>query len=376
MTQRINIGLPRIHMEAGERRDFLPSFVAHLVKNGANVVLEHDYGIGLGYTQDDYQKHARGIRFSPVEEVYQQDYVLVLRYPGDEKVRWMRPGACLISMLHFSTRPHRVEFLRSLELEAISLDSIRDDTGRRLVENLRAVAWNGTEVAFRVLRSIYPPPGIESPNRPAIQVTLLGAGAVGMHAMQAAIRYGDDSYWKRLAANGIPGVQLTVVDYDLTNQHVLMQEILRRTDLLIDATQRPEAIMPVIPNEWIGFMASHAVLLDLSADPYDCNSVPRTVKGIEGVPQGNLDQYIFPPDDPAYDALPNCVDARNRRHAVSCYSWPGIYPKKCMDTYGKQIAPLMRCLIECGGANCIDPNGTYFQRAVTRGMLSRFFPTP
>lgn len=376
MTQQINIGMPRIHMEAGERRDFLPNFVAHLTKNGAKVVLEHDYGIGIGYAEDDYLKHSSGIRFAPVEEVYQQDYVLVLRYPGDEKIRWMRPGACLISMLHFPTRPHRVELLRSLELEAISLDSIRDDTGRRLVENLRAVAWNGTEVAFRVLRSIYPPPGIESPHRPAIQVTLLGAGAVGMHVMQAAIRYGDESYWKRMSTSGIPGVQLSVVDYDLTSQHMLMQEILRRTDVLIDATQRPEPIMPVIPNEWIGFMAAHAVLLDLSVDPYDCVSVPRTVKGIEGVPQGNLDQYIFAPDDPAFDKLPACVDTRNRRHSVSCYSWPGIYPKKCMDLYGKQIAPLMRCVIECGGVHCIDPTGAYFQRALTRGILSRFYGTP
>jgi hypothetical protein len=49
------------------------------------------------------------VRFASLEEVYQQDIVLVLRYPGDEKVRWMRPGACLVSMLHYPTRPGRVE---------------------------------------------------------------------------------------------------------------------------------------------------------------------------------------------------------------------------------------------------------------------------
>jgi len=47
-----------------------------------------------------------------------------------------------------------------------------------------------------------------------------------------------------------------------------------------------------------------------------------------------------------------------------------------MDIYGKQIAPLMRTLIECGGVRCIDPNGSYFQRAVARAMLSRFSLTP
>jgi alanine dehydrogenase len=66
-------------------------------------------------------------------------------------------------MLHYPTRPQRVELLRSLGLEAISLDSLSDDSGRRLVENLQAVAWNGIEAAFKTLRAIYPQPGFDDP---------------------------------------------------------------------------------------------------------------------------------------------------------------------------------------------------------------------
>ena len=32
-------------------------------------------------------------------------------------------------------------------------------------------------------------------------------------------------------------------------------------------------------------------------------AIKREVKGIEGVPEGNLDKYVFPPNDPAYEAL-------------------------------------------------------------------------
>ncbi|MFN2152312.1 MAG: hypothetical protein ACK2T5_11990 [Anaerolineales bacterium] len=372
MNQNISLGLARIHAEPGERRDFLPRFIGKLNNRGVKVVIEHGYGGGMGYLEDDYKKAAPNCSFASSEEVYQQDLVLVLRYPGKALLEKMRPGTCLISMIHYPTRPERVEHLRSLGLEAISLDSIQDDIGRRLVENLRAVAWNGVEAAFSVLRMIYPDPGFGSPNRPPIRVTLLGSGAVGSHVVQAAIRYGNQKLWQRMARANIPGVHANVVDYDLTNHKAYMLDLLRQTDLLIDATQRLDASQPVIPNLWIGSMPEHAVLLDLSVDPYQCESQPMIVKGIEGIPHGNLDKYIFTPDASAYDEIPTCIDTTHRRYAVSCYSWPGIRPKMCMNHYGKQILPMLRRIIDKAGPGNLNPEGTFFERALTRAQLSRW----
>jgi alanine dehydrogenase len=374
MNNKITFGLSKIHMEAGEVRDFLPNLISHLTLWGGQIVLEHGYGSGMGFTEADYLQSAPSVRFASREEVFQQDYVLVLRYPDENLIRSMRQGACLVSMIHYPTRPNRIDFLRSLGINAISLDSLKDDTGRRLVENLRLVAWNGVEAAFRVLRSVYPHPGFESPHRPPIYVTLLGSGAVGMHVVPAAIRYGDESIWRRLVSSGVPGVKVNVVDYDLTSHYSIMQDLLRQSDILIDATQRPDTSIPVIPNDWIAFMAPHAVLLDLSVDPYDCVTIPHTVKGIEGIPQGNLDKYIFGPNDPAYNDIPDCVTTRNRRYAVACYSWPGVTPKKCMDSYGKQLAPILRTLLESGGLENLNPSGTFFHRAIMRALLSNWHP--
>ncbi len=372
MEKKFRIGLARMHVEAGERRDFLPDFVAHLEKYGAQVTLEHGYGSGMGLQDGDYQSVAPNVSFASHEEVYQQDYVLVLRCPGDEDLRCLRPGACLISMLHYPTRPARRNFLTSLGVEAISLDSLKDDSGRRLVENLRAVAWNGIEVAFQTLRTIYPAPGFESPGRNAIHVTLMGSGAVGIHVMQAAIRYGNEEIWRDLAARGVPGTQVLAIDFDTTSLKETMHAILAQSDVLVDATQRPDPSRPLIPNDWIAWMPEHAVLLDLSVDPYHCDGGSRIVKGIEGIPQGNLDQYIFRPDDPAYQNMPSCVDAQHRRFAVSCYSWPGIHPRECMKVYGHQLRPVLRNLIEKGGLDRIDSKGRYFERAIHRAMLSRW----
>jgi len=374
MQSNIVIGMPRMHKESGERRDFLPRFVAEIQKRDANAVLEYGYGSGMGIEEKEYMNAVPFVRFGSHEEVYRQSYVLVLRSPSDDELRLLQPGACLLSMLHYPTRPDRVALLRSLKLEAVSLDSIKDDTGRRLVENLKSVAWNGVRVAMQTLESLYPDPGFESPQRRPLRVTLLGSGAVGTHVVPAAIRYADQELRSRLVASGVPGVQVTVVDYDITGHKSYMKEILQQTDLLVDATQRPDPSRPVIPNDWIAFLPEYAVILDLSVDPYNATVDPPQVKGIEGIPQGSLDQYIFAPDDPAYSLIPDFVSTRYRRHAVTCYSWPGIVPEECMHVYGKQLLPIIRNIIERGGIEGINPRGRFFERAIARAQLSRWPP--
>ena len=193
-----------------------------------------------------------------------------------------------------------------------------------------------------------------------------------MHAVQAANRYGDPKVWRTLAGRDVPGVQVTAIDHDLTGLKKYMQELLARTDILVDATQRPDPSQIVIPNAWIGVMPEHAVLVDLSVDPYNCELDPPEVKAIEGMPQGNLDQYVFLPTDSVYDRIPGCVSVKHRRHAVSCYSWPGIHPKTCMATYGDQIRPVLRTIIDRGGMRNIDIQGRYFERTIGRALLSQW----
>ena len=372
MAKKLTLGLGRIHAEAGEIRAFLPAFVSKMSRSFHQVVLEEGYGRELGIAPATYTK-PENVRFGEAEDVYHQDIVLVLRYPHQDFLEKMPQGSCLISMCHFPTRPKRREFLKSRGLEAISLDSITDDNGQRLVENLSAVAWNGCEIAFKVLHDIWPEPGLADPKRYPLNVTIMGSGGVGSIAVQAAIRYGDRDRWAEYAAQEVPGNIVRVIDYDLTPHQEQLKALLETTHLLVDATQRRNPSQIIIPNTFLGMMPEHAVLLDLSVDPYDFQSQPYEVKGIEGIPQGDLDQYIFSPEDPAWDQLPNQLDTTYRRWAVSCYSWPGIHPRACMLRYGNQLSPLLRRLANAGGVKGINPGGQFHERALARGML-RFWP--
>ena len=56
----MRVGLPRMHKEAGERRDLLPPFVAALCRDGATeVVLEDGYGAAMDLLPADYRRSIR-----------------------------------------------------------------------------------------------------------------------------------------------------------------------------------------------------------------------------------------------------------------------------------------------------------------------------
>jgi alanine dehydrogenase len=363
----LTLGLPRMHKEAGERRDFLPEFVHRVAPHATAVVAEAGIGSGMGLTDGDYAAIPR-VGLSTHEEAYRQDVVLVLRAPDDAELGLLRPGAALVSMLHFPTRPERVRRLRRLGVDAVSLDSLADDAGRRLVEDPRSVAWNGLEIAFRELEARRP--RFWGPRRQPVRVTILGAGAVGREAVEAATKYGDLFRFERMEAAGLPGVEVVTVGRNLTRDAAYMRSRLRATDILVDAAARHDAGRPLIPNAWIRLLPKYAVICDLAVDCYDRSGHSPVVRGIEGIPAGNLDRLVIEPDDPAWDAgLPPEVPSRGRRVVVSCYSWPGVHPRECMELYGEQLAPLIERLLDRGGTNGLRPLASPLDRSLLRAQL-------
>lgn len=363
----LTFGLPRMHKEAGERRDFLPSLVGKLADWGSHVYVERGIGSGMGFRDNDYVEISPLVSAVANEEAFRADVVLTLRCPDESEFVKLRPGSVLLAMLHFPTRPKRVALLRELGVEAISLDSITDDGGRRLVVDSRDVAWNGVEAAFDALERTWP--ALTDPSRRPVRVTIMGAGEIGKHAVEASTKYGNLERNDRFTRLGLPGVEVVVLGRNLTGNEDYMRGRLRETDVLVDVTQRDDASRPIVPNAWIGELPSHAVICDLVVDPYLLEEDPPTVRGIEGIPQGNLDEWTFDPDHPAWDRVPARIPKAERRAVVSCYSWPGVHPVPCMELYGSQLAPLLEALIRAGGMDGLHAEGSYHVRALHRASL-------
>ncbi len=98
----------------------------------------------------------------------------------------------------------------------------------------------------------------------------------------------------------------------------------------------------------------------------------RHRRSIEGIPQGDLDKYIFYPDDPEWeDSVPAGIPSMHRRVTATCYSWPGVHPEACMELYGRQLEPLLPTLLTRPYAD-LSLSGDFFERALARAKLPEF----
>jgi len=364
------IGLPRMRNEAGEKRVFLPEFVQFIASLGFNVHIEEGYGSRSGYSFETYKLASPLIQLASKEKAYQQDIVLILRSPKPDELKLMKPGGILFSMLHFHTRPLRVQRLLDAKIKAVSMDSIVNDINIRLMENMKSVAWNGLEAAFDVLENRWP--GLVTPDKKPIQVLILGTGMVGKYAIDAATKLGNIVRNNDHIEAGGPGAIALSVGRNLSTNPATMESLFNQADILVDATQRRDPSKPVVPNEWIAWLPEHAVVVDLAVDPYTLNAEPQVVRGVEGIPQGNLDQYVFSADDPTWEkTVPSGVNSKNRRTTVTCYSWPGVHPEACMLHYAQQLEPFMEVLFD-KGYDDLSLDGEYFERALYRATLKHF----
>jgi len=369
MNKAIIVGLPR--MDTPIVRDFLPPFVTALHEFGASVWIEPDYGHQMGVAVSDYPAtvHSR-------EEIFTgADIVLQLTAPSEHYIDMMHEGQTLISMLHFPTHSARNSLLRAKGVTAVSLDSMTDDQGARVVEDLRRTAHNGIRAGFAALRNVLGDQVWFSPKRPPVWVYLMGHGAVGHHAVDAIFDLGGQRT-ELIERKGNPAVQLTIATsaFSLNGGHghkLAFQNIPRYgclcqpgPEVVVDATLRRNPTEHILQAEHLCKLSHKAVIIDLDASCY----TDAEVKGIQGIPTGGSEQYLFLPDDPAYELVPAQYRLpRGLRPAtvVSHYSWPSFGTQfdwvTQMSRYGTQILPYL--------AEMIGPHSETLTAVVRRATL-------
>jgi alanine dehydrogenase len=353
-------GFPKMNKEVNEKRSFLPTFFGELVGQDIDLFLGKGYGEEMGYTEADYLSENSQIRFESNEMVYGKDVVTVLRAPSEAELKSMKRGAVLISMLHYVTRERRNTLMEELGIITFSMDSMVDDDHRRVVVNNYGTAYNGAQMALEQLECGLKDRVLDRP----LNVAIIGLGEIGLTCARAF----KDLSNERLKSiqPAYEGIKLSMLTRSITSSEKWLIDELSQCDILVDASSRTDTSKHIISNALLEGLPEHAVILDITADPYDFEKVPAQVKAIEGIPTGTLDQIVFKINDLVYTEMEQHICVKDKRTVVSCNAWPGVDPVASKLVYGRQLLPILKVLIKKGADQLNLESKDYYERILVR----------
>ncbi len=346
------IGFLSMQFEKAEKRDLRPDFFGKIADLPVSILLDEYYGAKLNFIHQDFLDKNPNIMFCSRAEVLNADCVITIRTPDFSELSLLKKGAIFFSMLHYLTRINRNNFLISKGTNMLAMDSIVDDFGNRMIQDFPGTADNAFSAVYKEGEKL-----LEV--RDILKILIIGHGEIGKICVEKAIKLASKP------------VIVTVAGRSVTSQKNILNKLLSDTDILVDSSKRDDPKKYIISNDQINLMPSDSIILDISADDYDVNINPIQVKGIEGIPTGNLDNYIFYPDDEIYNKLPVQVSSKYRRVVISCNAWPGVNPHKCLDRYEIQLEPFIRLITKLGYNLSINSSDLY-ERALVRSSYDYF----
>ena len=192
----MNIGIPKERRPFEFRIGLIPAGVQMLVKQGHTCYVEHDAGVGSGFSDKEYEQAGGRIAYTPHEIFGRADLLLKVARPLLEEIEWMRPGATVAGLLHLtSARKEKVDALLKNNITAIAYEHITLPDGSVPVR--RPLSQIGgrlaAQIGARLLENSAGGKGIligGVPGVPPAEVVIVGAGVVGTCATRAFLGMG------------------------------------------------------------------------------------------------------------------------------------------------------------------------------------------
>lgn len=279
----MNIGIPKERRPFEYRVGLTPTAVQMIANRGHKCYVEHDAGLGSGFSDQQYEQAGARIVYSPHEVFGRADLLVKVARPTLDEINWLRPGTAITGLLHLnSTRIDKINALIQNEITSIALEQIQLDDGRMPVHY--ALAQIGglmvPQVAARLLQNEAGGKGIllgGIVGVPPAEVVIIGGGIVGTCATQGFLGM---------------GAHVTVLDIDIralqrihdrysgvvtiiANQ-VSIARVLSYADVVVGAVLVPGERAPiVITREMLHLMKPRSIIMDVSIDEGGCTETSR-----------------------------------------------------------------------------------------------------
>lgn len=272
------IGLPCEVSLQENRIALTPEGVAILVRNGHEVMVENNAGVGSKYPDHEYSEAGAHIVYS-AKEVYQADLILKIEPLVEKEFDLIKGGSTLVSTLNLPALDKGYfERLNQKKITAIGYEFIEDQVGGMpIVRAMSEIAGSTVLlIAAEYLSNSNGGKGIilgGITGVPPTKVVILGAGTVAEYATRAAMGVGadikvfDNHIYRLQRLKYAVGQNLytSIIDSDT------LTEAIARADVVIGAMRAEDGLSPcVVTQEMVGRMRPNSVIVDVSIDQGGC----------------------------------------------------------------------------------------------------------
>lgn len=278
------IGIPKESRPFEYRVGLSPAGVEILTQYGGHqVFVEHEAGMGAGFSDQEYEQAGARIAYS-VEEVFgRADLLLKIARPLKEELEWLRQGSILAGFLHLaSSSQDQIDLVLEKKITALAYEQIEDASGALPVLRPFSLICGAMvpQIAARFLQNNRGGKGIllgGLPGVPPAEVVIIGGGAVGTSAAKALIGVGAhvtilDRSMAALEkiAERFPGI-VTMIS---TKRNI--ERATAYADVVIGAVLVSGQRAPiVVTREMVRAMKPRSVIIDVSIDQGGCVETSR-----------------------------------------------------------------------------------------------------
>jgi alanine dehydrogenase len=274
----MNIGIPKERRSFEFRVGMTPAGIQLLSKNGHTCYVEHEAGLGAGFSDQEYEQSGARIVYSSHEVFGRADLLLKVTRPLFEELEWLRPETTIAGLLHLnSAREDKIDLMLEKKITCLAYEQIiladgsypirrpLSQIGGRLVPQIAAELLQSNAGGKGVLLG-----GIAGV--PPAEVVIIGAGLVGNCAAKAFLNMGAHVTLldtNQIALQAIIDQSCSVAT--LISNPVNVARSVSYADVVVGCVLVPGERAPiVVTREMVSSMKPRSIIMDISIDEGGC----------------------------------------------------------------------------------------------------------
>lgn len=292
------IGIPKEIKNHENRVSMIPFAVEELVKSGHTLLVEHNAGIGSGFSNENYITAGAQIIPTAAEVFQAADMIVKVKEPQPVEIEMIKKDQIVFTYFHFAADETLTKTFINTGAIAIAYETVQSENGSLplLIPMSEVAGRMAVLEGAKCLEENMGGRGLLISGVPGVApatVTILGGGIVGMNAAKLASGLGAKVYILDISPERLKYLD-EIMDrnvFTLYSNSMNIKELLPQTDLLIGGVLVVGAKAPkLVTRPMLKLMEPGSVVVDVAVDQGGCIETCRPTTHAE--PTYNVDGII------------------------------------------------------------------------------------